>query len=92
MQGGDPVFHQDKYGKKAKISSVRCSPHTLRHAFAKQYLMCGGDVFSLQRILGHSTLEMIRHYAEVADNDVMMRNQMAQLPLNSKATFQILQI
>ena len=63
------------YGKKAKISGVRCSPHTLRHSFAVGYLRSGGDVFTLQRILGHSTLEMTRHYAEVADSDVEERQK-----------------
>ncbi len=63
------------YGKKAKISGVRCSPHTLRHSFAVGYLRRGGDVFTLQRILGHATLEMTRHYAEVADRDVEERQK-----------------
>ncbi|MFC1871050.1 tyrosine-type recombinase/integrase, partial [Chloroflexota bacterium] len=63
------------YGKKAKISGVRCSPHTFRHSFAVGYLRSGGDVFTLQRILGHATLEMTRHYAEVADSDVEERQK-----------------
>lgn len=62
-------------GKKAKIQGVRVSPHTLRHTFATQYIKNGGDAFSLQKILGHSTLDMVRVYVELADQDVAMLHQ-----------------
>jgi len=59
-----------KYGEEADVRGVRCSPHTLRHTAALRFLRNGGDVFSLQRMLGHSSLEMTRHYCQIADIDV----------------------
>lgn len=59
-----------RYGRRAGISGVRCSPHTLRHTFAKNYLLNGGDIFSLQKILGHSSLASVRSYLNLFAADV----------------------
>ncbi|MHB8170334.1 MAG: tyrosine-type recombinase/integrase, partial [Thermincolia bacterium] len=38
-----------KYGEKAGITGVRCSPHTLRHTYAINYLKNGGSTASLRQ-------------------------------------------
>ena len=55
----------------------RCSPHTLRHTFARAYLVNGGDAFSQQRILGHTTLDMVKRYVALAEGDLVARHRAA---------------
>jgi len=64
-----------RLGRKAGISGIRCSPHSFRHSFARQYLMQGGDIFSLQRILGHSSLEVVKMYINLASSDLLQQHR-----------------
>lgn len=64
-----------RYGRTAGISGVRVSPHTLRHTFAIQYIKNGGDAFSLQSILGHARLDMVRNYVNLAQQDVTTKHR-----------------
>jgi integrase len=54
---------------------ARLHPHLLRHTFATNYLIAGGDVFTLQQILGHTTLEMTRRYVTLASTHVSLQHR-----------------
>ena len=44
--------------------------HRFRHTFAKKWVIMGGSVVTLQKILGHSTLKMTKHYCAIYDADI----------------------
>jgi site-specific recombinase XerD len=59
----------------AKSGVTRLHPHLCRHTFATNYLINGGDVFSLQQILGHTTLEMVKRYITLASSHVTAQHR-----------------
>ena len=59
--------------------------HAFRHSFAVFYLRRGGSVFHLQKVLGHSSLEMTRRYANLVTADLQAVHERVSL-LMSRGT------
>ena len=54
-----------RVGRAAGVPRLHC--HLLRHTFATNYLVREvGDPLRLQQVLGHTSLEMVRHYVAMA--------------------------
>jgi integrase/recombinase XerD len=60
--------------RKIGISGSRLAWHALRHTFAVNFIRDGGDVFSLQRILGHASLEMTKRYVNLQTEDLKLKH------------------
>ncbi|MBA7686241.1 Tyrosine recombinase XerC [subsurface metagenome] len=73
-QGGNPITVNTVklvFSRLAKSSGVeRLHAHLCRHTFAINYLLNGGDIFSLREILGHTTLEMVNHYLHFTSSQI----------------------
>ncbi len=76
---------------RSKTGVKRLHAHLLRHTFATYYLRNGGDLISLQKILGHTTLEMVKVYLHLVDSDVsaMHRQYSPMDRLNVKTSRQL---
>ena len=57
-----------KYCKRRGVS--RYSLHLFRHTFAKMWILNKGDLFTLQKVLGHSSLKQVNHYANFIAEDL----------------------
>jgi len=58
--------------KKAEVKDAeKVTPHSLRHAFAVRFLTHGGDVRSLQKILGHTDLATTAIYLDLSEDAVV---------------------
>jgi len=68
-----------RYSKKL---GIRVTPYDLRHSFAILYLRNGGNVFALQRTMGHTDLNMTKRYLALDGDD--LRNELEKSsPINS---------
>jgi site-specific recombinase XerD len=62
---------------KVKVQKSEGCFHTFRRFFAKMYSKAGGNLFYLQRMMGHATLEMTKKYVEVETEDLQLAHKHA---------------
>ena len=53
--------------------------HVLRHTLASHFMMNGGNILTLQRILGHSSLQMTMRYSHLAPDHLEEARQLNPL-------------
>ncbi len=65
--------------KRLGIAAPARTVHAFRHTVAVNYLRRGGSVFHLQKVLGHSSLEMTRRYANLVTEDLQAVHERVSL-------------
>jgi len=61
--------------EKAGIRGPKLGSHRIRHAFGKNYLMEGGDLRSLQEIMGHTDIKTTQKYAALNLTDIINKHR-----------------
>ncbi len=73
-EDGTPITEstvKDLFVKLKVLTGIeRLHPHLLRHTFATRYLENGGNIYALQSILGHTSLEMVKRYTHLATGKI----------------------
>ena len=63
-----------KYGERIGQNDIH--PHMLRNNFAKRFLMSGGDIYTLSKILGHSSVTVTEEaYLDLQNEDLRIQYQ-----------------
>lgn len=70
-----------EYAERLGVERGEIAPHAWRRGFAVQYLRNGGEMFALQQLLGHTSLEMTRKYVNYLPVD-LKRSHMLLSPLD----------
>jgi integrase/recombinase XerD len=70
------------FTRLSKKTGIAVSPHAMRRTFVILSLRGNMDVLHLQALLGHSSLEMVQHYAQLMDED-LIREHRAHSPVDN---------
>lgn len=65
-----PRALQQAFQRISDKLDIHLHPHRLRHTFAVNWIMAGGDPFTLQKLLGHETQHMTSRYTKIAGKNI----------------------
>ena len=65
--------------ERCGFDTPRQLTHILRHTFASHFMMAGGDILTLQRILGHSSIQVTMRYAHLSPSHLQAAVQLSPL-------------
>jgi site-specific recombinase XerD len=61
---------QEKFRDYSKKAGIKITPYHLRHTFALWFIRNNGNIFALQKMMGHAKLDMTRHYVNLVQADI----------------------
>jgi site-specific recombinase XerD len=64
-----------RHMEEAGIKGPKLGPHRIRHAFGKNYIVEGGDLRSLQEIMGHADIKTTEKYATLNLTDIIKKHR-----------------
>jgi integrase/recombinase XerD len=65
--------------ERLRFPAPKWTAHATRHSFAMEYIRRGGSLFHLQKVLGHTSLEMVRRYANLVTADLQAIHERVSL-------------
>lgn len=71
-QGDRRSYQQAVYRYNIKRNVNKTSCHLFRHTFAKNWILNGGDIFRLQKLLGHSSMDIVKNYVNMFSDDLQI--------------------
>ncbi|EEB5696445.1 tyrosine-type recombinase/integrase [Salmonella enterica] len=77
------TFRRELHRVKPDLPNGQAT-HVLRHTFATHFMMNGGNIITLQRILGHATIQQTMTYAHFAPD--FLNEAIRFNPLGGKAS------
>jgi integrase/recombinase XerD len=68
-------------GKRTGLKDKRVSPHTFRHFFSTQCILNGIDIYTLSKLLGHSSVNTTERYLQSLEDFELIKKAMPSSPL-----------